>query len=48
MGLTLFDYQYIVDKEEQVMSSEVKQILLEENDQKSTQKRHHILSMFIK
>ena len=48
MGISLYEYQYIADRQEQVIPKEVEHILLEEDKKTAKDKRYRILQIFNK
>lgn len=46
MGISLYEYQYIADRQEQIIPREVEQIFLEEDKKTSKDKRHRMLGLF--
>ncbi len=45
MGISLYEYQYIAIRQEQVIPGEIEHIFLEEDKKKSKDKHHRILRL---
>jgi len=43
MGISLYEYQYIADRQEQVIPREIEHIFLEDDKKTSKDKHHRIL-----